>query len=289
MTLHGFDITTSWPSALRTRNWTALLAHLRRPLLKARVSLFICVSEHIRRVALDKGFPADRLRVHRVGVDTSRLVPRRSHLPGLVVHTARLVEKKGTAVLIEAFAQVARQVPHARLVIVGGGPLMASLVELRDRLGLQRAVCFRGERPHVVALGWMKRATVVCVPSVTAANGDTEGLPTVLFEAGAVGVPVVATLNSGIPEAVDDGANGLLVPERDVAALAEALVRVLADAPLRERLSVEARRRAVADFDVTRQTGELEAVYDAVLATWSPSSGGRAGRRARADAQGDGS
>lgn len=273
VTLHGFDITTGRRSALKARNWTALLAHLRRSSLKARASLFICVSEHIRRVALAKGFPADRLLVHRVGVDTFRLTPRASHGPDLVVHTARLVEKKGTAVLVRAFAEVSRRRPQARLVVIGGGPLMASLTALRDELGLQDVVHFRGERPHRTALGWMRRAAVVCVPSVTAANGDTEGLPTVLFEAGAVGAPVVATLNSGIPEAIEDGANGLLVPERDVAALADALVRVLSDSALREQLSVQARRRAVAQFDVRRQTGELEAIYDEVLRAWAATSG----------------
>lgn len=277
VTLHGFDITTGWWSALRARNWTALLAHGQRPWLKAHASLFICVSEHIRRVALSKGFPAGRLLVHRVGVDTSRLVPRPSHQSHLVVHTARLVEKKGTAVLVKAFAEVTRRCPQARLVIVGGGPLMASLTALRDELGLQKVVHFRGERPHRVALGWMSRAAVVCVPSVTAANGDTEGLPTVLFEAGALGAPVVATLNSGIPEAVEDGDNGLLVPERDGAALADALVRVLSDRPLRERLSVGARRRALANFDVIRQTGELEAIYDRVVEAWAASSLSQAG------------
>ena len=100
------------------------------------------------------------------------------------------------------------------------------------------------------------------MPSVTAANGDSEGLPTVVLEAGALGVPVVGSRTSGIPEAIEDGITGVLTPERDVAALAAALVSILNDKARRARMGEAARLLMEQRFDQRRQTAELETIYD---------------------------
>jgi colanic acid/amylovoran biosynthesis glycosyltransferase len=111
----------------------------------------------------------------------------------------------------------------------------------------------------------MGRAWLLAVPSVTAADGDREGLPTVAVEAAAAGLPVVGTRHSGIPEAVIDGRSGFLVAEGDVPALGDRLDALLGSADLRRRMSAEARALAEERFDLARQTRILERHYDRLL------------------------
>ena len=108
----------------------------------------------------------------------------------------------------------------------------------------------------------MQRASLLAAPSLTARNGDAEGLPTVIVEAAASSLPVVGTRHSGIPEAVVDGQTGFLVPEGDPEALAERIALLLGSAQLRERMDRPARAMAEAKFDLRRQTARLEALYD---------------------------
>jgi glycosyltransferase involved in cell wall biosynthesis len=114
----------------------------------------------------------------------------------------------------------------------------------------------------------MRRTRVVVVPSVTAASGDTEGLPMAAVEALASGTPVVGTRHSGIPEAVVEGKSGLLVPERDVDALADRLTCIMGDDGLWSRLAAGARSHAEAEFDLRTQSARLEEIYiDAVASS----------------------
>jgi glycosyltransferase involved in cell wall biosynthesis len=111
----------------------------------------------------------------------------------------------------------------------------------------------------------MRRASLLAAPSVTARNGDAEGLPTVIVEAAACGLPVVSTRHSGIPEAVVDGETARLVPENDSQALAESIRLLLGSAQLRARMGAAGRRLAEEKFDLQRQTARLERIYDEVL------------------------
>ncbi|MDR3507377.1 MAG: glycosyltransferase [Caulobacteraceae bacterium] len=263
-TLHGFDVTTRDAVFLRSGRPALIAAVLRRRALRRQGALFLSVSQFIRRAALKKGFPEDRTIVHPIGIDLQRFSPGAEFQPGLVVHVARLVEKKGTAYLLQAMAQVVERQPRARLVIIGDGPLRGQLEAQAARLNLAGAVTFLGGQPHEATVGWMARAAVIAVPSVTAASGDSEGLPTVIFEAGGMGVPVVASDTSGIPEAVIDGQTGFLAPERDTGALAERIGRILTDPILRGELGRGARNLMETRFDLARQTATLEECYDRV-------------------------
>lgn len=111
-------------------------------------------------------------------------------------------------------------------------------------------------------MDWLRSAAVLCSPSVVARDGNAEGLPMTIMEAQATGVPVVAFPSGGSAEGVEDGRTGFVVPARDEAALAEALIRVLGDGELRERLSLAAREFALRKFDLTHQTQKLETIYD---------------------------
>jgi glycosyltransferase involved in cell wall biosynthesis len=135
----------------------------------------------------------------------------------------------------------------------------------------QRAVStlLSSSAPSVVA-EWMRRAAVLAVPSVTARDGDAEGLPTVLLEAAASSLVAVGSDHSGIPEAIDDGRTGFVVPEGEVAPLADRLSELLASADLRRSMGAAARRLAETRFDRRVQTERLEALYDSLSPPLTP-------------------
>lgn len=262
VTLHGYDVTSSDAVLSRFDIGRAYLR--RRERLWQEASLFVCVSEHIRRIAMERGFPEEKLWVHRIGVNVDRLRPDLiSDIEPVVLFVGRLVEKKGCAHLLHAMTVIERALPDSRLVILGDGPLRASL-EIQAKSTLQRCE-FLGAQQAAVVRSWMQRARVLAAPSIVAATGDSEGLPIVLCEAQAMGLPVVAFRGPGVCEAVADGASGILVRERDERALAHAILSVLRDDGLASDMASAGMRRAKLYFDLQVQTALLEAKYAEVL------------------------
>jgi len=262
-TLHGFDVTRTDADMLLAGRPALVNGVLFKRRLQAQGTLFICVSEFIQKAALMRGYPAEKLRLHYIGIDTKRLNPR-THAgeDGLLLHVARLVQKKGTSDLLRAFARILPEHPAARLVIVGDGPLRPALEAEARQLGIFERVEFLGVLSNDEVLAWDARAAIKVVPSITAENGDQEGLGIVNLEAGALGVPVVAYDSGGIAEAIEDGQTGLLAREGDVDGLASHLSLLLSDPQLRLRMGSAARRYVEAKFDIGKQTGRLEALYD---------------------------
>ena len=261
VTLHGYDVTTHDDQFARSLQGKVFLQ--KRAEMWKRTSLFLCVSEFIRSAALRAGYPEEKLRVQYIGIDRGLYAPVEHSGEKVVLFVGRLVPKKGCIHLLRAMQKVQMQEPSARLVVIGNGPLRSELEKAaRDcRLHCE----FVGGQPSSVVHEWMQRARVLCMPSVTAPDGDSEGLGMVLLEAQGIGRPVVGFRTGGIPEAVDDGTTGLLAPEGDEQALAEHLLRYLAD----DTLWHEASARAVAwvseRFDLAVRTRELEAIYDGLL------------------------
>jgi glycosyltransferase involved in cell wall biosynthesis len=152
-----------------------------------------------------------------------------------VLFVGRLRTRKAVAVLVEAFAAVVRQRPQARLVLLGDGEQRAALEAQIARLGIGAAVDLAGAVPRAATVEWLRRADVFCLPSTY------EGFPLAILEAMAEGLPVVATRVAGVPEAVEDGASGLLVPPEDDRALAAALLALLGDAERRRAFGARGR------------------------------------------------
>lgn len=260
-TLHGFDITTSRKHFLKSGRPALVRYAMLQDRLKADGSLFICVSRFIRDAAIKAGIPEKKLCVHYIGIDTSQFEAAPVEARPRFVHVARLVEKKGTRYLLDAFAQVNRKHPDILLDIIGDGPLRPQLEARAIELGIAESVRFLGVQPHDKVRSTLQGASALVLPSVTAASGDAEGLGIVLLEASASGVPVIGTYHGGIPEAVDEGKTGLLVPERDIHALALALDTLVSDASLQQRMGLAARQFARERFDIHRQSAELERHY----------------------------
>jgi glycosyltransferase involved in cell wall biosynthesis len=262
VTLHGYDIMASDESHRDSRNGRVYLA--RRERLWDEASLFLCVSEAIRRKAIERGFPAHKLRVHAIGIDLAQYRPPvHTERDPIVLFVGRLVEKKGCLHLIRAMGEVRRVLPQARLIVLGDGPERAHLEAEANRWGSQ--AIFLGVQTGEQVRHWMASSRVLAVPSITARNGDAEGLPTVLCEALAMGLPVACFRSSGIPELVRDQVEGLLAEEGDEAGLAENLLRLCQDDALAGRMGAAGRRRVESSFALDAQTEELEGIYSSVL------------------------
>ena len=258
--LRGYDVARTNLSLLRSLRPSWLNYVLRRRLLQRRGDLFLAVSDALRRLAIARGYPSERTRTHYNGVDLQRFRPGPG-APDTILFVGRLVEKKGVEALLQAFAAIRRDRPGASLVIIGEGPLRA---RLERRAG--ESVRFLGGQDQDMVAEWMGRASVLAAPSLTARDGDAEGLPNVVVEAAASALPVVGSDHSGIPEAVIEGETGFLVPERDAGALAVRLGTILADADLRARMGAAARKMAEERFHFARQMARLEEIYDEVRA-----------------------
>ena len=260
VTLHGYDVTSGDAALRKSPLGRAYLR--RRHELWRKASAFLCVSEWIGHNALKRGFPSEKLRVLPIGIDVESFRPPGSRpKEPLILFVGRLVEKKGCVHLLRAMRMVEARMPEARLVIVGDGPLRADL-EAEARASLCRCEFIGAASPECVR-DWMRRASLVAVPSIVAANGDSEGLCLVVCEAQAMGLPVVGFRGPGIE--VVDGETGLLVPQRDEDALAHALLALLQNEPLAARMGAAGRRRVERLFNLRRQTALLEEQYDEVL------------------------
>jgi len=167
--------------------------------------------------------------------------------PVTILSVGRLVEKKGTDVLLEALAQLPAGL-HWRLVHVGGGPLKAKLERRARSLGIEARVNWRGARTQTELLAEYRAADLFALASRVARDGDRDGLPNVLAEAQSQGLACVATRVSGIPELIEDGATGLLVAPESAPELARALGALIADPAQRRRLGAAGRARVLEKF-----------------------------------------
>ncbi|MGE3507909.1 MAG: glycosyltransferase family 4 protein [Vicinamibacterales bacterium] len=228
-----------------------------------QVDCFIAASEAIRQMLLGDGVPPERTVTVHEGIDVERVIavpPVNVHealwLPHhapLVGNVAALVPHKGQRYLIEAAHLVMRQIPDARFVIFGEGELREHLEHLVHEHHLEKHVLLPGFRTDV--LGCIKGLDLFVMSSVT------EGLGTSLLDAMACARPIVATRTGGIPEVIDDGATGLLVPPRDPPALARAIVTLLSDEARRNQLAAAGLQRVRTRFSVERMVAETATVY----------------------------
>jgi glycosyltransferase involved in cell wall biosynthesis len=269
ITFHGYDVPllTSL-HRFRPEHWGYALT-ARRTLLE-RMTLGLCASEELYEMLRDYGVPASRLRIWRLGIDLDRFAPgARDAAEPTVLMIGRFVEKKGFEYGLRAFAAHARR---ARLVIVGDGEREARLRAVAAaELGLADRVTFTGALPAAEVQALLARSDVLLCPSVTGVDGDRESGLIVAKEASASQVVPIGTWHGGIPEIIDDGQTGYLVPERNVSALADRLGRLLADPALRRRLGAAARAKMEREYDVRERVAELEDHYDRVAGVATPS------------------
>jgi len=240
--------------------------------LFARGDLSLPVSRHWRNRLLELGCPEDKVLVHHMGIDLKRfgLRERRAHRGGRVklVTVGRLVEKKGIEYAIRAVASLLSQHPELDITytIGGDGPLAPHLKALVSELGVGEQVRFLGSLEADEVAELLAPSDLFLLPSVTDRLGDQEGIPVVLMEALAVGLPVVSTHHSGIAELIVDGESGFLVPERDVEALVEKLHYLIQHPEQWPEMGRLGRKLVEESYDIRRLNQRLGEIYTECLA-----------------------
>ena len=231
-----------------------------------RADFIVCISSFHRDFYIQEGADPDKLIIAYCGIDTSlfkRTVAEvgeageTKQRPVRIISAARLVEKKGLRYLIEACQQL---VGHESFTctIAGSGPLLSELREQIDQLGLSELVFLTGKPilqediPEFMASG-----DIYCLPCVWADDGDVDGLPQMLMEAMACGVPVISTDLVGIPDLIEDGQSGLLVEPNNAVALAQAITHLADDLELRQQLAEQGREKVIKTFDITKSLDPL--------------------------------
>jgi glycosyltransferase involved in cell wall biosynthesis len=233
------------------------------PLVRARAdgtSAVVTVSEYNARYL--RGVLGNGLGIHYVpnGVEVAPTWADRPDGPVLCV--ARLVPKKGVDVLIDATALLASRIPSLQVEIIGDGPIGDSLRKRAEALGVLGRVRFKGPQPWDRVEAAFRRCSMVVLACRIAEDGDRDGMPTVLTEAMARGLPVVSTTVAGIHELVRHGETGLLVRPDDPAALAEAIEILRRDRGLARRLGRAGRELVAERFDPERSAGLLQRLFE---------------------------
>jgi colanic acid/amylovoran biosynthesis glycosyltransferase len=228
------------------------------PAKLARAS-FVTVGSEFERDVLSSRYGErhrERIHVRRLGVPPR--TARETVEPGLIVTAGTLSGKKGHDVLLRAFARVDLD---ARLELVGSGPDREALEALARKLGIGRRVTFRGALGYSDTLATIARAAAFSLCCRQTPDGDHDCLPVALMDAMSLGVPVVTSRAFGIPELVEDGESGLLVPPEDPTATAVALARLLSDDQLAGRIGSGGRRVVRDRFDLERNTRALTELF----------------------------
>lgn len=263
VTFHGHDITRLPKLTVYPISW--FLYWLKFDQLRRTDACFLAVSDFVHQKLISKGFPENKIFTHYLGIDVQPPFSYDRSAP-LILFAGRLVEKKGTRYLLDAFAIVQQSIPDARLVICGDGPERTLLQTYALSLRLHNNVHFSGWQSKSQVFDRMRQAKVFVLPSITAKDGDCEGLPTVLLEAMARGTPVIGTVHAGISEVIIDGVNGYLVPERDVQLLSERIIKILTDQDVGLRLAQAGRSTVDEKFNLVKQAAKLEVLYDSLIA-----------------------
>jgi colanic acid/amylovoran/stewartan biosynthesis glycosyltransferase WcaL/AmsK/CpsK len=227
---------------------------------------FLPVSRSLADKLVAAGCPSDRIRILHSGIDCRRFRfaerCKRHEEPTRLLGIGRFVEKKGWTDAIEAVANARKAGRAIHFTLVGDGKLRRQIQAKIADCQIQDAVTLSGWRDHDEIMRLLDESHILIAPCVTADDGDQEGIPNVLKEAMAAGLPVLSTQHSGIPELVEDGVSGYLVPERDVGALSERLIS-LCDHPERwVGMGKSGRKKIEDEFDTARINKRLEELYD---------------------------
>ena len=265
VSFHGMDIQERADRPGYVESLQAMLQFL--PLVMAR-----SISLKERLMAL--GCPEEKIRINRTGIPLHAFPEAQRSFPGdgqwRFVQACRLIEKKGLDVSLRAFAAFCETYPMASFTIAGEGPMLAELQQLAAQLGIAERVHFAGFLSGDKLCALYHDSHAFLHPSQMTADQNQEGIPNSMLEAMATGLPVLATYHGGIPEAITDNENGLLVEERDGDRLLDNLRRLATEPGLWQRIGTAAARQVRENFEQSAQIARLEAIYDEAIRLGKP-------------------
>ncbi len=232
------------------------------------VKLVLVRSESLRRAVIRLGCDEKKIEIQRTGIPLDEFRFRERNFPPRggggewrLMQAGRLIEKKGLPVTLRAFASFLSQYPNSTLTIAGEGPLLGELQKLARELKIDNRVSFTGFISQEQLRELYYASHIFLHPSETGPDGNQEGIPNSMLEAMGSGLPVFATQHGGIPEAVENGVSGVLVPERDHEALAHALLNAAHDRDFLSRIARGGADAVARKFDQRIQAQHLEDIY----------------------------
>ncbi len=254
-TFHGSDATLSTAELLSKKKIAWLMYVLRRSELQKKGHVFLCVSNYMRTLLLQLGFPEEKTLTHYTGVDTTFFSRTKPYSFGnTIVHIARLVEKKGTALLLHAISHIIPQL-RPKVIIIGDGPQRAELQRLAIELHIAHYVEFKGVCSREEVRTHLNNALILCAPS------ESEGLGQVLLEAQAMEIPVVASFLPAFQEALIEDKSGILVREKSPEAYAAVLTDLLQDTERAKKMGQCGQKFVAQKFDIVSQGMALSNIY----------------------------
>lgn len=256
VSFHGADVLVDMKKPAYLRATQEMLRAVRRVFVR---------SESLRRAIVELGCEEDKIDILRTGIPLQEFSFRERPFPENdewhLVQACRLIEKKGLRTTLRAFAVFVARYRYAKLTIAGEGPMLNELEALSHELKIDNRVVFPGLVSQQQLQEIFYASHIFLHPSETGRDGNREGVPNSMLEAMASGLPVFATNHGGIPEAIEDGVSGVLVPERDHEALARALLDAAQDRKILSRLARVGADAVAQKFDQRAQVHRLEDLY----------------------------
>ncbi len=261
---YGYDV-TSFPNHL----WGIPKLFIKN--IFKEYSYFLAMSEDMKNDLLKLGCPDYKIIIHYYGTDIKRFFfqNRDYEINGKIkiLTVGTVEEKKAQHLVIEALSKLNKQIRDFEYHIIGSGEYLKICKQKVVEFGLSDKVIFHGYIPYYdnKLVNFYQEADLFILPSITLKDYDKEGIPGTIVEAMASGLPIISTYHAGIPSIIENGKEGLLVKERDVDALANAISKLIEDKELRNTLGMNAQQKAIKELDLYKGTEQLEKIYDEII------------------------
>ncbi|MEO0116862.1 MAG: glycosyltransferase [candidate division WOR-3 bacterium] len=260
VSFHGFEFFVPFHKKYKNPTFYHYCQNYRR--LAKEGDLFLCVSAATRQDLITIGYPSQKVMTLYLGIDLSTLPKKKESLKKEVkiIFVGRLTEKKGILHLLAAYKRLAFRYPNCHLKVIGDGELRGEVIRRIREDNLGERITYCGALPNEQALREMAESDIFVLPSYKTRDGNQEGTPYTILEAQGIGLPVVSTYHSGIPEIVQDGRTAFLVKERDIKGLEEKLSLLIENPSLRREMG-EAGKEFVKNFSLEKRIEKLEEIY----------------------------
>jgi colanic acid/amylovoran biosynthesis glycosyltransferase len=237
--------------------------------LLEKADLFLPVCDYFKKVLIALGCDEEKIAVHHSAIKSGQFFFKKRKKPENgpinLVSVCRLVEKKGLEYALEAVAKIVKKYPRIHFTIVGKGRLQASLEQLIKKLKIGDYVTLFGWGTHEQVVTILDNSHIFLLPSITALNGDEEGIANALKEAMAMGLISIGTWHAGTPELIEDGVSGFMVSQKDSCQLSAAIEYIIEHPDIWEPIGMAARKKVEEEFEVKQSIKKLEQLFYTLL------------------------